>query len=535
MHKILKKLIDRKVPARYGVIDAFDQAKISGTVFARAAVDGPEAVELYINDLLVLKSHLRAGPKGDHYFEIGMYDVWRFARLVDVISVQYRGQALPMPDGTLSRHPARDGKEDLERLRQRFAAGQSFDETGRITKQSKDLDHTWQDGVMRLYQEVDRIIERVTGSASFIFSGTLLGYIRNSGFIPHDKDMDCAYLSSQSSAAEVASEFAAVADALISEGYCVTPKASCISVRRTTGSKIMVDIAHLFIKPDGTVGFPFGRVGTDQVSPEIFLPVGPGELSGYQVGIPAQPEAVVEHVYGEGWKIPDPGFSWSERRRSRDPEPLLGYSQRTRIAMDDHHARAQTTEPSGFVRWLAASDLVREARTILDLGCGNGRDLPVLATMAEAVIGLDRSRYAVAAANDHVAGHGSLAVIQADVLEPGRLRELLAEQKAGKPRLFYARFLLNGLTDKEQGQLLEELQAALLPGDMLAFEHRTSADEKLRKAQFRSFRRFINTEDFVRKLQQIGVQIIHREEGTGLAPFEREDPHVVRLVAKLPQ
>lgn len=534
MRNLFKFKLTRSKTPNVGAVTEFEKKQISGAVFGPLPSGGPDFVELFINDTPVLKSPLRIDTAGNASFTIGMYDVWRFAKISDLISVRYADRSLPLPDGHLARHPERNGKENLDLLRERFDAGQAFDDRGRITKLSKDLDRTWQHGVMSLYGEVDEVIRKVTGRSSFIFSGTLLGYVRDNGFIPHDKDMDCAYVSAKTSIPEVMREFAALGDALIAAGYAVTPKASCISVRRKAGSKVMVDIAHLFLKSDGTVGFPFGRVGIEAVEPAVFLPVGVGKLSGYSVGVPAQPEDVVEHVYGTDWRVPDPAFKWRERRRSRDPQPLLDRSTRTRIAMDDLYSRPETIEPSAFARWLAGWELLPDLGVVMDLGCGNGRDLHTLVGAADKAIGIDRSPYAVKAATQLAAGDEAIDVRQGDVLHPGTIRDLSDAAAFGKPRLFYARFVLNGLTDDEQEHFLVQLRGALRPGDLVAFEHRTNEDEQLKKARFRSFRRFIDTDGFAGRLEELDLEIVHRQEGTGLAPFEREDPHVVRLVAKLP-
>ncbi|NAZ17480.1 hypothetical protein GT020_15610 [Glutamicibacter soli] len=516
-----------------GKIDVWDQRYVRGTILIPNDPKAPGTVELMINDLPVMDSPISLREDGRFGFQIGMYDVWRFASKADKISVRYVEELLSCPDGSLFFHPERNGKEDLERLRHRFASGQHFDKRGRITagKLTKDRDQAWQDGVMTLYGEVDKVIGEVTGSDSFIFSGTLLGYVRDNGFIPHDKDMDCAYLSAKQTAEEVAAEFAELGEALIAAGYSVTPKASCISVRRLTGSKVMVDIAHLFVKPDGHVGFPFGRVGTADVAVEEFFPVGAGHLSGYPVGVPSQPELIVEHIYGQDWRIPDPGFKWSERRRSRDPQPLLNYSQRSRIAMDDLYSRPETTEPSTFVRWLASSERLPRLAVAYDLGCGNGRDLGTLSKVADRVYGIERGRYAVAAARELVSGNSAVSVHHDDLLREGVFSRLVAEDVNGGPRLFYVRFLLNGLTHAEQETLLKILSTILRSGDLLAFEHRTTADEHLKKARFRSYRRFVDSNEFAQRLNELGFDVTHREEGTGLAPFEREDPHVMRIVA----
>lgn len=537
MGNILKWFSGKAKQPGIGKIEAWDKEYVRGTILAPTDPEKPGAATLFINDVPVVERPISKQADGLFGFSIGMYDVWRFASKDDKICVRYRDEALPLPDGSLFFHPRSNGKEDLEKLRHRLESGQHFDKRGRIIagKLTKDQDHAWQDGVMTLYAEVDTVIREVTGSSSFVFSGTLLGYVRDNGFIPHDKDMDCAYLSAKDNAADVAAEFASLGEALIAAGYSVTPKASCISVRRLTGSKVMVDIAHLFIKPDGNVGFPFGRVGIEDVPVNEFLPVGAGQLSGYPVGVPAQPERVVEHIYGNEWRIPDPGFKWSERRRSRDPQPLLDYSQRTRIAMDDLYSRPETTEPTAFVRWLASSVGLPRLAVAYDLGCGNGRDLDTLSTLANRVTGIERSSYAVTVARKLISDNPAITVLHDDLLHDGLLPKLAAEDTAGSPRLFYARFLLNGLTQSEQEALLESLSAGLRPGDLLAFEHRTTEDEYLKKARFRSFRRFIDTQDFIGRLNERGLEVSHREEGTGLAPFEREDPHVVRIIAYVPK
>lgn len=534
MRSLLRSLARAREARKLGFVERYEKAGIGGRVRFLQNKERAVYVELFINETLVLKSPVISDRHGWGSFKIGVYDVWRFAKRSDLISVRYSGHSLMMPNGKRFSRPAKDGKEDLVALRRRFASGQGFDANGKITHLPKDLDLTWQDGVLSLYQAVDGVISSVTGSKSFIYSGTLLGFVRNNGFIPHDKDMDCAYVSKASSPEEVADEFAALGEALIAAGYQVTPKASCISVRESTGSKVMVDIAHLFIKADGYIGFPFGTVGVDPVPLANFEPVGSGLLSGFDVGIPASPKDVVGHVYGEDWGIPDPSFKWSDRRRRRDAQALLSYARRSQIAMDDFYSRPVEDAPSSFARWLVESELVPQARLVLDIGCGNGRDLAILRNLAPVVVGVDRSRYAVQAARTHTYKIPGACIEEDDVLRPGTIKNLTIKHQNEAPGgvLFYNRFILSGTTSAEEDVLFSELAAAAKPGDYVAFEHRTDQDKDLKKALFRSYRRFVSPADTVASLEAHGMAIIHCEADRGLAPYGREDPHVVRIIAK---
>ncbi|MDQ0096139.1 methyltransferase domain-containing protein [Paeniglutamicibacter psychrophenolicus] len=534
MRSLLRSLARVQTSRKVGHVERYEKQGIDGRIRLPKGVEPPVYVELFINETLVLKAPVVPNGHDSGTFKIGVYDVWRFAKRTDRVSVRYAGHSLVMPNGELFSHPAKDGKENEVALKRRLASGQAFDLDGKVTHLPKDLDHTWQDGVLSLYQVVDRVIQEVTGSKSFIYSGTLLGYVRNNGFIPHDKDMDCAYVSKEGSPSEVASEFAALGEALIAAGYQVTPKASCISVRESTGSKVMVDIAHLFVKADGCIGFPFGTVGMEAVPPQDFEPVGTGQLSGFSVGIPASPTAVVAHVYGEGWGTPDPDFKWSERRQRRDAQALLSYAQRSRIAMDDFYSRPADQTPSTFAHWLVGSGLVPKFARVVDIGCGNGRDLFHLQGLATEVVGLDRSDYAVRAAQTRVHSASEIFVERGDALVPGTIGALATKDRSEAQGrvLYYHRFFLNGLTASEEDVLFAELAASCTPGDYVAFEHRTDQDKDLKKALFRSYRRFVSPAETVASLEAHGMAIVHCEADRGLASYGREDPHVVRIIAK---
>ena len=527
----IKRFFTSLTSKQVGTVQVIDSTRAAGWVRSSPAHTANE-IDLFINDFKVTTGLLEEPVSGKHSFSIGLYDVWRFAHRTDRIQIRLNGEPLLMPDGKDYFVPLRNGKENLGKLKVRLSRGQFFDEAGKIHKPSKDLDFAWQRGVLGLYLDVDKVIRQTTGSNSFIYSGTLLGYVRDNGFIPHDKDMDCAYVSTFSDPREVAEEFFRVGAALIDAGYHVTPKASCISVRLERSSSVMVDIAHLFVKSDGTVGFPFGTVTTGDVQPSMFEPVQQGELAGHQVGLPHEPDSVVETIYGPDWRIPDPDFRWSERRKRRDASALLSYTQRSMLAMDDYYAKPLTPVISRFAQWLAERVEFGQFSAIYDIGCGDGRDASALTRPGIRTIGVDRSRYAIAATESSATGREFAEVLQVDVLDDGVLADVVRANRRSGSVLIYCRFFLSGLTEQEESRFFGILGDVTHSGDYVAFEHRSDDDTHRKKELFRSFRRFLSAESTFEQLGDAGFEVTAHDAGTDMAPFGREDPHVVRIIAK---
>ena len=178
--------------------------------------------------------------------------------------------------------------------------------------------------------------------------------------------------------------------------------------------------------------------------------------------------------------------------------------------MDDFYAHDAITSPSAFAQWTAEAG--EDVAAVIDLGCGNGRDAVYFADRGLSVTAVDSSSYAAAAAHALVGDRQGIDVVEGDVLEHGRLAALRNRVQDGAV-LFYARFLLNGLTESEEQRFLEELGGAAVPGDFVALEHRTDLDATLKKARFRSFRRFIPAADTLQQLQGLGFEILDRSPG----------------------
>ncbi len=121
--------------------------------------------------------------------------------------------------------------------------------------------------------------------------------------------------------------------------------------------------------------------------------------------------------------------------------------------------------PGAFTRW--GEPLLAEVRaaTILDLGCGPGRDLCFLLTRGFAVVGVDFSWEAVRRARSgidglpaEVAGRGS--VLRAD------LRDGLRSLASGSFDAVHAAVTYQGLSDGELLRVFDGVRRVLRPGGL---------------------------------------------------------------------
>lgn len=203
------------------------------------------------------------------------------------------------------------------------------------------------------------------------------------------------------------------------------------------------------------------------------------------------------------------------------------------------YAHTEYTSGSTFFDRVVTVD--RVPRRLIDLGCGDGRDSYAFAAAGWSVLGVDRSRIAVAHAGrkaeqlDHAEAARFVACDVADV--PALRATLQAElDRAGdEPVMFYARFFLHSIPEDVQDGLMAQVAELARPGDWFAAEFRTDADASSQKVHQKHYRRFQNGPAFGHRLSaEYGFTPVEVEEGTGLSPYRGEDPHLYRIIARRP-
>lgn len=525
---------------RLGLVERFDYRHIAGWVTDDAA-ELPARVTLHVNGLQVAATW--AGEPSTHNvyaqartFHFVLRDLWQYCCRADRVTVRLDGVPLPISRKGMFKSPPSRGAHSLDDLRAKLDDGFVFNQRGRL-QLSKQLDTAWQAAVLSLYHRVSAVVAREFGHDPFLIYGSLLGYVREGGFIGHDVDFDAAYLSAHTDPALAAAELRDIALCLVDAGFEVECKVTALHIRDVSDPSLRIDLFHLLFDEHDTLQAPFGVVSSTPFPRSQWDGLVDGELGGHVVTVPASARALAAHIYGPAWQVPVAGFNWDrERRASYEPAHTLP-EYREEVYWANFYARHELADGSSFFDAVSARDDVPS--TVLDIGCGDGRDSFAFARRGSRVHGIDRSQVGIRHASQSAtaAGLGDLLSFGAvDVADASHVRETIASLRSASgdgPVLFYARFFLHSIPEDVQETVLQALADSAIEGDMLAVEFRTEADAETKKVYGGHYRRYQDGAAFGRDLRErFGFADVRLEiESAGLAPYKDEDPIVYRVLA----
>jgi len=172
--------------------------------------------------------------------------------------------------------------------------------------------HEFLDG----YERMNAIFEQKFGYHLYFIGGTLLGFIRERDFLINDKDMDVSYFSKYENVVDVRKEMIEIVNSLMDSGeelyfirssYTVVPN----YFRWRVDTRDRIDIMPSWCQ-DGMMFRPtfVGYKGTK----DIILPLKKEKFYDHDIYIPNDPERKLANVYGDDWKIPNPGFKKGTRK-----------------------------------------------------------------------------------------------------------------------------------------------------------------------------------------------------------------------------
>ena len=547
-----------------GMVELFTRKVVKGWVSVPADAP-PTRVTLHLDDLQLVSTYAspekpgatrgrRARPSGeptgprqplpgpgeDHrntgqqirWFRFRVADMWRFCDSSTSVSVRVDGAPLAIAGHGMFLVPPRPGRRSVEDLRRKLRTGHVISWKGQL-QLSKQHDVEWQQQVLGLFERTRETLRETHQYDAFFVYGTLLGAVREGTYLGHDADFDAAYVSSESDPDKVTDELVEISLALIEHGLNVKCLRTHLHISDPAEPDLHIDLFYTYFDAQGVLSFPFGVAGTTDVHRRDWQGVRQIDWPGGQGTIPVNAEQVVQALYGTDWRQPKPGFHWDRDRLKAAPQPLTR-AQRQKVYWANFYAHTSYTSGSSFFEFVNARP--ETPGTVVDIGCGDGRDSCAFGVAGRQVVGLDQSPIGVHHASARAEGLGIQDRVRfaiCDVADTGAVTAVLDEvSSSDEPVLFYLRFFLHSIPEEVQDGLMDVITTRARPGDVVAAEFRTEKDEAATKVHGDHYRRYQNGPAFGALLGDRHFALLHEEEGTGLSPYKGEDPVLYRVVAR---
>ena len=350
--------------------------------------------------------------------------------------------------------------------------------------------------------------------------------------IGHDSDTDLAYLSRHTHPADIVRESYRMERELRTLGWKVVRMSGAdlkLFLPLSDGRVVHVDVFGGF-HVEGVFYLLGGRSG--QLPREALTPASTVTLEGVELAAPADPERVLEFLYGPGWRVPDPAFG------NVDPisglRRLDGWLRGTRtdlVAWNEllrYQRAAVPKKGSAFAGWV--SRRIPAEATVVDLGPGNGRDTDWFTRQGHRVISFDFSGAALRQTTRKVNRAGGQPDVRVLLLNDLR-SVLLAGAELSReehPPQLYARGLVGCLDEDARRNLWRLCSMTLRRGGSLFLQY-AAARPDLPGTQLDGLVTRVETEALVREIDAAGGRVVLCEEGPGHDFFDHSDPHVARL------
>ena len=183
-------------------------------------------------------------------------------------------------------------------------------------------------------------------------------------------------------------------------------------------------------------------------------------------------------------------------------------------------------KPSNFAKFVKKK--IKKNSSILDVGCGNGRDTFFFLKDFSKVVGIDKSETAIK----------NNAKKFKDKFHCFNICKKIKNLNIGKFDNIYARFYIHAISENDQEFFFLNIKKIAKKNTRLFLEFRTIKDpmykygKKISKYERLSshYRRFIDLEKFERSLKGKKFKIIYKKTSFNFAKYKNQKPHICRMI-----
>lgn len=192
------------------------------------------------------------------------------------------------------------------------------------------------------------------------------------------------------------------------------------------------------------------------------------------------------------------------------------------------------TDASTFAEFVI--DKMEEGKTLVELGCGNGRDSVFFSKNGIKVVAVDQVDDEIAFLNENYANE-NLCFVCDDFTN---LVESTDEKiKNTNFDYIYSRFTFHSIKLEQENRTLDWISNNL-KGGLFFLEVRSLNDPMFKQGKALSdtenftthYRRYMDLNQFIAKLENLGFEILFKIEDKDLAPYKDDNPYVIRIIAK---
>lgn len=207
------------------------------------------------------------------------------------------------------------------------------------------------------------------------------------------------------------------------------------------------------------------------------------------------------------------------------------YDRDTEYWNDYYKKDKAPIEPSLFAKTILSE--MQKGKTVLELGCGNGRDSLYFYRNGLNVTAVDASDCTISQLKQQYDEDNICFICDDFVCSPAIF--------SGQFDYCYSRFSLHAINEEQEIEVIKNVFNVLKSKGKFFIEVRSVHDELYGKGERVGkdsfvhdghYRRFVHKELLENELKQCGFIIDYSEEQRGFAPFGESDPPVIRVIAK---